>query len=353
MDVIEVFKKQNPNKELILLYKAGSHFFDLNNENSDTDYRGIYIDCHQDSFSSNPDKIYQIEIKTNPSGSKVANTKDDIDLNIFSLSSALKLIGNGDFNLIEAMYTPEDKIIYQTELYREIRSIRDDLIHTDISAFIGFIKREANRYGVNIFHYDLQKNFIEEVLDKHHPYKRLSEIWPEVISFCERNPIARITTSTATSGGVRIPVPSITIANRLHQSTASIGYVKEAISNIIANYGNRQRKMAETGRECKGLMHSLRLIYEANDILDFGSLILPFDEKRMKILRSIKSGDVDQDYVFNLIDEGVINLQYKSLAVKNNKKQVQYRIDKILFTLRGRNEIFNAIKRAKNLHKTQ
>jgi hypothetical protein len=37
------FKKNHPDREIIFLMVAGSHFFDLNGPNSDHDYRGIYL----------------------------------------------------------------------------------------------------------------------------------------------------------------------------------------------------------------------------------------------------------------------------------------------------------------------
>lgn len=175
------FKENNPNKQLILLYEAGSHFFDLNGPNSDRDYRGIYIDSHQDSFQSSKNKIYLVDYKTNDKGGK--NSNEDIDFTIFSLSSMLELVKKGDFNLIEAIFVPEEKIIFKSAMYDELREFRKNLIHNDISAFIGFIKREANTVGVNSHHYEVQMNFLK-ILENKHPHAKLMKFWDEIKAFC-------------------------------------------------------------------------------------------------------------------------------------------------------------------------
>ncbi len=42
-EMVDKFNKNHPDRELIFLIKAGSHFFDLNTPQSDKDYRGVYM----------------------------------------------------------------------------------------------------------------------------------------------------------------------------------------------------------------------------------------------------------------------------------------------------------------------
>lgn len=52
---IKDFYKQFPDRKIIFLIQAGSHFFNLQTENSDTDYRGIYL--------PSPKEVYEGETK--------------------------------------------------------------------------------------------------------------------------------------------------------------------------------------------------------------------------------------------------------------------------------------------------
>lgn len=216
--LLSKFKENHPDKQLILLYEAGSHFFDLNGPNSDRDYRGFYIDRIQDSFKSKKGKVYQVDYKTNEKGGK--NSKDDIDFTMFSLCTLLELLKKGDFNLIEALFAPEEKIIFKTPIYDELRTFRKEFIHNDISSFIGFIKREAGRVGVNSHHYEVQMNFLK-ILNSKPPHARLMNFWSEIVDFCsdEKNIGAKISRSIINNSDLNKEIPAVVIATRMHQWT--------------------------------------------------------------------------------------------------------------------------------------
>lgn len=334
------FKINNPDKQIILLYEAGSHFFDLNGPNSDRDYRGVYIGYKQDSFQSKIGKIDQTDYKTNTSGGK--NSKEDIDFTMFSLSTMLELIKCGDFNLIEALYAPENKIIYRTPIYDELRNFRKNLVHNDISAFLGFIRREANRVGVNSHHYEVQVNFLK-LLEGRHPHIRLNTFWDEIKAFCEdeKNIGAKISRTAICNSDLNKEIPTIVIAARMHQWTASVSYVKDSINHIISKYGHRQKSTAEVGGDYKTLYHSLRLIYEANDILDYGELRFPFSQEVHQKLMEIKNGITEPDELYIIINDEIEKLIKKSNSIISNKKEYEHKLDTMIFTLKGRLEIEN------------
>jgi hypothetical protein len=339
-ELLNKFNKNNPDKQIILLFEAGSHFFDLNGPDSDKDYRGLYLDLYQDSFESNKSKIYQVEYKTNVGSGK--NSSQDIDFNLFSLTGFFNLLGRGDFNCMEMLYAPESKIIYKTPLYDELISIRRNLLVNDISAFLGFIKKEIKRYGTNIFHYKLQEDFLN-FLSNFPSHNRLKDHWDDIKSYgANVKGIRFVETKISNSGNTKY-IPTINIAERDHQYTSSIKYVSESIQTILEKYGHRQRNMASSGVEFKGLYHALRLIYEANDLLDYGEFIFPFNSERYQILKNIKNGLVSQDYIFSLIDSEVEKLYEREKLVISNKERVREIINRLDFTLRGRFSILSKI----------
>ncbi len=257
------FETNHPNKQLALLFVAGSHFFDLNGPASDTDYRGIYVDMHQDSNDANREKVYLVDYKTKEGDGK--NSNKDTDLTLFSLGSFIKLLRQGDFNCMEALYTPDSKIIYKTPIYDEIRKKRADYLVNDVSAFLGFVRKEYKRYGVNIHHYGQQQKFVEFL--RRYPVKdKLADHWKEICKYAEETGEVKITQTTVDNAKTAKNIPSLIIATRKHQNTATIEYVIEAIEEVMKRYGHRQKSMAADGVEFKGLYHALRCIYEANDI---------------------------------------------------------------------------------------
>jgi hypothetical protein len=338
--MIDKFKEDHPKKEIILIFQAGSHFFGLNDHNSDTDYRGLYIDSGQDCFSSS-NKILQVCYKTNVSKGK--NNKNDVDFNIFSITSFLKLLKIGDFNMMELLYVPENKILYKTPLFDELVVIRDRLLVNDISAFLGFIKKEYRTYGVNIYHYKMQEDFVK-FLSRFPEMDRMSVHWAEISEYVGRTGGLKITNMKVNNSENTKLIPAIMIAQRLHGNTETVKHVVKTICSIVEKYGHRQRGVSENGQNFKGLYHALRLIFEAKDIFDHGTLIFPFSPMRHSLLKRVKEGNIDKDELFWIIDSEIAELTAREHSVVSNRSQVEYRIEKLEMAVKGRMSLIDTIK---------
>jgi len=332
---IDEFNELHPDRELIFLIKAGSHFFDLNSPNSDTDFRGIYMPSLEE-FHKGESKRRFFERKTlegNKTG--VKNTKDDVDFYLFSYTFFLDLLARGDFNCMEMLHAPEDKIIINNPRMEFLTSIRQELLINDISSFLGFIKKEYRRYGVNINHYKIQED-LANFLRPYPPHTRLNEIWSDIKEYAKDDPQIKFTTSLT---GNNNEVPTVKIAQRFYQNTVKTSYVVDMIDTRLKRYGHRQKNMAKSGVEFKGLYHALRLIYEANDLFDYGEFKIPFDSKRHAMLKSIKEGTAKQEEIFTLIDDEIDKLYEREHSVRDNKKERAYTLNKLKFKLEGAKKI--------------
>ncbi len=316
--MLDKFKENHPDKEVIFLVKAGSHFFDLATENSDQDFRGIYMPSKKE-FYEGETRRKEIEYKTQPGNKKnVKNTKDDIDFTLFSITKFFQLLKSGDFNCMELLHAPEDKILIDSPYMQNLRLMRENLLVNDISAFLGFIKKEYKRYGININHYKVQEELLK-FLEPYHRHLRLNEIWKDIEEYAKDNDMITFTESRT---GNNKYVPSLKIAQRLYQNTVKVEYVRETIRQKLKTYGYRQRNMANAGVEFKGLYHALRLIYEANDLFDYGELKLPFNKERHKLLLNIKTSNIDKQTLFDLIDKEIDLLYKREKGRPTNKHQV-------------------------------
>ncbi len=336
---IDEFNETYPDRELIFLIKAGSHFFDLNSPTSDTDFRGIYMPSKKEFYEGEPKRRF-FERKTlegNKTGIK--NTKDDVDFYLFSYTFFLDLLARGDFNCMEMLHAPEDKIIINNSRMDALTQLRQSLLVNDISAFLGFIKKEYRRYGINMNHYKIQEDFAN-FLREFPPHTRLNEIWGKIERYGKHDNQIIFTTSLT---GNNKRVPTLKVAQRLYQDTVKTSYIVDMIDTRLKRYGHRQKNMAKSGVEFKGLYHALRLIYEANDLFDYGEFKLPFNSERHSMLKKIKGSDVTQEFVFNLIDSEIEKLFNREHELKRNgqgnRHSVEYIINKIKFKLEGTKKI--------------
>jgi predicted nucleotidyltransferase len=326
------FYSENPDKEILFLIVAGSHFFNLNSESSDRDYRGIFVSKIGEETSKG-----EITYKTNDAKNK-KNTSEDVDCTFFSLKKFLTLLGTGDFNMVEMLYAPMDKILVTSEIYEELRAIRESIIINDISSFLGFIKKEYKRYGVDKNHYGIQTNFLEFLkgIKKNSHHDTLKDHWSEVLEYARKEDSYVKISST---WNVNKELPSIVIAKRLFQNTVEINYVVDALEYNLTKYGHRRKSMAEAGVEFKGLYHAMRLILEAEELLVTGRLSFPFSKERHELLKSIKESKIDPDFLFESIDEGIERLHVLEKKTISNQKNVLHLIDKLIFKYYGRIEI--------------
>ena len=99
------FVKEN----LILLSVSGSYAYGIETENSDLDVIGIFKDNINMILGFN--KVDQIEYKD-----------DELNITIYSLSKALKLIIDQNPNMLELIFQDEEEILYKTDDYDYIRN---------------------------------------------------------------------------------------------------------------------------------------------------------------------------------------------------------------------------------------
>ena len=93
-------------KILIKTY-AGSHLFGTSTPESDTDYKGIYIPNAEQILLGN----YNCTIQETTGASDAKNSKEDIDVELYSLKKFFTMLKKGDTPAIELLFTPEELIV--------------------------------------------------------------------------------------------------------------------------------------------------------------------------------------------------------------------------------------------------
>ena len=326
-----------PKRKIIFLTISGSHFFNLHNEKSDKDYRGIYLPSPEEVYLGKDSGFFQRKTKEgNACGIK--NSSEDVDLELVSYPLFLDYLAKGDFNSMEMLHAPADKVLITSKLYQELVESRQSLLIDDISAFLGFIKKEYRRYGINIHHYGEQEEFIR-FLKKYLPKRpKISDIFEELKEYAAEKKFISFSETKIHNGINTKVLRAIKIAQRMFQETVSVDYVLDELTATLNKYGHRQKNMASSGVEFKGLYHALRLIYEANDLLTYGEFRLPFDSARHATLKNIKEGLLPEKDIFNLVDVGITELLKKEKK-STNKELVKLIIENIKFNFTGKIKI--------------
>jgi predicted nucleotidyltransferase len=302
------FSQEMPGARVLGFFVVGSHLFNLNGANSDKDYFGIYMPSKaqldaDEKFNKNkePSKrkdIWpkQLNLGTNQTNQK--NNKDDVDCKFFSLDEYLRLLADSDFNMLEMLYAPKDKVLVSSLEYEELVMRREMFTPFDLSSFVGFVKGEARLHLVDKSSYEKYAKFVDFLktlppMDKMTQHFSKLEVWnnKEKVGYC--------TTSLISNNSKR--VPSFKLASSEYQSPDRVKRWLDQAETKLSKYGSRQKQTAEDGAAYKALYHALRLLFEAEDLLHYGRLNLPFDERRHKRLKDVKEGRVPKKTLFPLV----------------------------------------------------
>jgi predicted nucleotidyltransferase len=134
------------NKDKILyLSFFGSKLYGTDTEKSDTDLKGIFLPSKDSCFMLNAVKQYTSESKEGQ------NTKDDIDITLYSLQYFLELLSTGDTGAMDLFFSiySNKTIIHQEPEFIELLKINKPyLITKNPAAFFGYIMGQVSSYGI-------------------------------------------------------------------------------------------------------------------------------------------------------------------------------------------------------------
>ena len=137
---------EKANHKLLYLTKYGSHLYGTSTENSDTDFKGIFLPNKQDCLLGKVCKHFTFS--TGESESK--NNKDDIDVQLWSLQYWMTLVNKGETNSLNLLYsfTYPEMIFYMDSRMKNIFENHNKLYTTnDCNAHVGYAKGNMKKYS--------------------------------------------------------------------------------------------------------------------------------------------------------------------------------------------------------------
>ncbi|MCB0410534.1 MAG: nucleotidyltransferase domain-containing protein [Flavobacteriales bacterium] len=117
----------------------GSHLYGTQTENSDKDYKAVYMADIQDILLKKDKDTIQENTKTgNHFG--VRNTKDDIDCEYIELRKFLRDAMNGQTYALDMLFAPPMFWIEYDDVWEGIRENMGKLLSKNVKPFIGYME---------------------------------------------------------------------------------------------------------------------------------------------------------------------------------------------------------------------
>jgi len=335
----EIIKQLKPliNGELIYLSQYGSHLYGLNTENSDLDFRGVYIPTlddiilHKDKDEINTELEVEVEcyeeidkvINGFPLKGAVKAKKVKVDVKIFSLQKFIQLCSKADTNALDLLFSWTNKdtesYLYAVSDYinpmAQIVTYKNKLINTDrLESPITYAFKQATKYGLKgerlkVLQNVLQgtKNFLKEWKDV--------IVTPQVHHLLEDDYYELNINSLIDNKHVKIDELDnkgklekyLYVCGVQHQFNLELDkFIKRIEEKINKEYTSQRTIDAKDGNDWKALSHAIRVLLEIKELLDTGNIQFPLKDK--EFLLDIKQGKVEREFIDNFFNQELSNI---------------------------------------------
>ena len=278
----------------------GSRVYGTSLPTSDTDYKEVFLADARDMILFKGKRI----ISSSSGAGK--NTSEDIDLESIELGRFLNLCIEGQTNMLDMLFTPEQFWLEESPVWRQIIELRPRILNKKIKAMVGYCRAQASKYSVK----GDRMNDAKAALDLFRslpPEARLSEYLDELMPLTEREHIELTEISIETR--MEKKIPALMVCGRYMPATTSFGYcVDSTLLPLYERYGRRAQAAAEAnGADYKAMMHALRVSGEAIELIETGHITIPL--KEAEYLIRVRKGEVSTDEVSNEIDNRLLALE--------------------------------------------
>ena len=296
------------NSELLYLTYYGSKLYGTDNENSDVDIKGIFISSLDDLILKKDKK--QVSYSSGNKNEK--NSKDDIDITIYSLHYFLELLQKGETGALDLLFSMyrDDTVILKNNIDIIIRN-KDNLISKNSQAFIGYALNQAAKYGIKGSRLGDVMRF-REYLNKFQNNDRL-----EICDF-------DLEEFKYISFEIKNGLKYISILGKLYGLHFTVENLKNICDETINAFGSRT-KDSVNGVDYKALSHALRVVDEMLELSRNKFITFPLENS--EYIKKVKGANEPLEIVLEKIREGIdcveVNLEKSDLPNKVEDKIIE------------------------------
>lgn len=295
----------------------GSYLYGTNTESSDVDYKGIFIPEVKDMICGNVKDI--LSYSTGEEHAK--NKKGDIDVEMISLRKFINLAIQGETYIMDMLHTPDDKTIITSDVWKYIQRHRDMFYCTNMKAYLGYVMKQASKYGVKGSRVAALRQVVEymetvsdskvEQLGENVRGLSVQQLRvKDIANGLPRNEFCFFETDERSNHTFYV------LMGRKYMQTITVKEFRAAVNKLWKEYGDRARAAEmNQGIDWKALSHAYRGGVQLKEIYKTGDLVYPLADREMIV--KIKQGRLPFKEVQQLLEDTVHEVE---LLVENAKR---------------------------------
>lgn len=263
------------NKFIAKVY-GGSRLYGLENENSDTDIKGIFLPELNDLILEK--------------ASKNIRAKDEslnIEYESFSLQSFLANAINNEDVAIVMLHASDNKVLLDSDIYKFLRQNRKKFYTKRMVGQLGFAKSQAMKYSLRaerMIAVKLAIDKLDELINR--GVLKLCQAWDELPT--DGKYLIKTEEIKSREGDKRV----WEVSGKGCTANVNPIYCRDFLGKLYDNYGDRVKVAASLdSHDLKSISHAFRVAYQLKNIYTYGDFSFPLPES--EFIKKVKTGKVD------------------------------------------------------------
>lgn len=265
----------------------GSKLYGTENENSDTDYKGVFMPSVNDAILGN-------------FKDSIENQSDDEDRSWYAISKFIRMLEKADTVSIDMLHTPIDSLLQTSKLWEELHDMRSLVYSKNMRGIVGYIKTQSSKYGHKVQRLEEMKELLELTTEFTSSFRSYCNVEDLSLNFDFSKYKFISYTPTKNEGGRDI-IGNIDVCGSRYQNNSAVSYMRDGVQKKIDRYGKRAENGSIEGGDWKSLSHAYRVLIQLDEIINTGDLKFPL--KRADEIKRIKNGEIDQETVMFMIEQ--------------------------------------------------
>lgn len=258
----------------IVRMKFGSHLYGTDTPQSDIDIKSVFIPPARDIILQRVQNTIQTK---RPKAMGEKNCAGEVDEEAFSLQRYLSLLMEGQTVTLDMLFAPPSAMLHSTPVWEEIASNRSKLLTRRSSAFVGYCRQQANKYGIKGSRVAAARDATElfcGLMDRHGTQSKLKDHEAEIETFVVAREHCSIVEIKAAHSDLMLK--HFECCNRKVPWTVSVKAAHEIYKRLFDEYGTRALQAEQNeGVDWKALSHAVRVGREALELMIDGKITFP------------------------------------------------------------------------------
>lgn len=302
-------------QHILFTMPHGSRLYGLENENSDYDYKSIYLPPLEHIICGKAPKTFNTkEMQT------IEGKLTKVEIELIPLQKFMQDFFAGQTYALEVAFSLDhpQADIFDDRFVSATEYMRLYYLTSNIKSMVGYALNQAMVYGVKGERLNVitrVREFLDEYFEKYPNGKNalVNDIIDVLCKVGDNNKYIFKTYSVLNG----VERPALQVLGKVHHGTITVGQLYLRLENMEQEYGGRARTaMEDKGVDWKALSHALRVIDEANELLTQKRLTFPFTGVQKQKLLDAKHAVMSFDEISALLAAGLQLIEDNKLTTE-------------------------------------